>query len=36
MTIFQLPTLISFLAFVVLGTYVFLKNRGHPVNLFFA
>ena len=36
MPIFHLPTLISCLAFLVLGTYVFLKNRRHPVNLFFA
>jgi putative PEP-CTERM system histidine kinase len=36
MKIFQLPSGISFLAFAVLGVYVFLKNRRHPVNLFFA
>ena len=36
MTIFHLPTLISCLAFLVLGAYVFLKNKRHPVNLFFA
>ena len=36
MNIFQLPSAISFLAFAVLGAYVFLKNKRHPVNLFFA
>jgi putative PEP-CTERM system histidine kinase len=36
MNIFQLPSGISFLAFAVLGVYVFLKNKRHPVNLFFA
>jgi len=35
MTIFYLPTLISFLAFLALGAYVFLKNKRHLGNLFF-
>ena len=36
MTILHLPSIGSFLAFVALGAYVFLRNRGHLVNLFFA
>ena len=36
MNIFHLPTLISFLAFVALGAYVFLRNRRQRINLFFA
>lgn len=35
MTILHIPTLVSFLAFLVLGGYVFLRNRRHLVNLFF-
>ncbi|MGA1826413.1 MAG: XrtA/PEP-CTERM system histidine kinase PrsK [bacterium] len=31
-----LPTLISFLAFIMLGAYVFLRNRGQWINRFFA
>jgi len=36
MNILNLPSIVSFLAFVALGAYVFLRNRGHLVNLFFA
>jgi len=36
MDILQLPTLISFLAFMILGLYVFVKNRRQWLNLFFA
>lgn len=36
MNILQLPTLVGFLAFVALGAYVFLRNKGLLVNLFFA
>jgi hypothetical protein len=36
MTILYLPTLISFLAFLVLGAYVFLRDRSQRLNMFFA
>ncbi|MFQ6079710.1 MAG: histidine kinase N-terminal 7TM domain-containing protein, partial [Thermodesulfobacteriota bacterium] len=36
MKLLHLPTLVSFLAFASLGTYVLLQNRKHWVNVFFA
>lgn len=36
MNILHLPSIVSFLAFLALGSYVFLRNRGQRLNLFFA
>ncbi|MGA1871750.1 MAG: XrtA/PEP-CTERM system histidine kinase PrsK [bacterium] len=35
MNIFWLPTLISFPAFIILGTYVYARNRGQWINRLF-
>ncbi|MGA1792266.1 MAG: XrtA/PEP-CTERM system histidine kinase PrsK [bacterium] len=36
MNFYLLPPLISFLAFTILGVYVFFRNRHQRINLFFA